>query len=131
MQWEPNHQIFALKYIVDNVLPASQQTADGITPKQFYAVTALMLGYVLSAAVWWHLDFKHVDIRGRSGTRKDFMSGNPVAWAGWTVLLSSMASCCMIYSRCLSTAGLRTPGTILCTYAILRADCGTGSMTRP
>jgi hypothetical protein len=59
--------IYVLKYLVDEIIPRGN-----LTENRWHAVIGLSLAYALSALLYWKLDYMHVDIRGRSGTRKDF-----------------------------------------------------------
>jgi ABC-type multidrug transport system fused ATPase/permease subunit len=70
MSWKTVHGLFGiyvLKYLVDDVIPQG-----ALDHARFQVVLWLGLAYALSALVYWKLDYMHVDIRGRSGTRKDF-----------------------------------------------------------
>jgi len=63
--------IFIPKMLIDFVIN-SERDADGkVAPEKYVLAYALGGAYAFSALIYWHLDYKHVDIRGNSGTRKD------------------------------------------------------------
>jgi hypothetical protein len=63
--------IFIPKLLIDYVI-ASPRDEFGKVPHEKYVLAyALGAAYAVSAFIYWHLDYKHVDIRGNSGTRKD------------------------------------------------------------
>jgi hypothetical protein len=59
--------IFIPKFLIDEIISSGE-----LNNKRFVLVVILTSVYALSALMYWKLDYKHVDIRGRSGTRKDF-----------------------------------------------------------
>jgi ABC-type multidrug transport system fused ATPase/permease subunit len=59
--------IYVPKYLVDELISRGP-----LDKQRFMVMVLLAAGYAVSALLFWKLDYKHVDLRGRSGTRKDF-----------------------------------------------------------
>ena len=74
MCWATVHgllSIFIPKLLIDEVIGADRNADGKIPDEKLVLAYALGAAYAGSALIFWHLDYKHVDIRGNSGTRKD------------------------------------------------------------